>query len=120
MSLPTAPVTATPDTSALASRIRDAEVDLDEEEADSLREAVSEALRRRRFEPVVKHPNSTMRTKGRRKGEKVQVHELDNVLLRSHPEGRFTALEIMCLQTEGQLPPHLFRQPTFRLGVHRR
>jgi polyphosphate kinase len=34
--------------------IRDAEVELDEEEADSLREAVSEALRRRRFEPVVR------------------------------------------------------------------
>jgi polyphosphate kinase len=34
--------------------IRDAEVELDEEEGDSLREAVSEALRRRRFEPVVR------------------------------------------------------------------
>jgi len=34
--------------------IRDAEVELDEEEGDSLRDAVSEALRRRRFEPVVR------------------------------------------------------------------
>jgi polyphosphate kinase len=34
--------------------IRDAEVELDEDEGDSLRDAVSEALRRRRFEPVVR------------------------------------------------------------------
>jgi polyphosphate kinase len=34
--------------------IRDAEVELDEDEGDSLRDAVTEALRRRRFEPVVR------------------------------------------------------------------
>jgi polyphosphate kinase len=34
--------------------LRNAEVDLDEEESDSLREAVMEALRERRFQPVVR------------------------------------------------------------------
>jgi polyphosphate kinase len=34
--------------------IRDAEVEMDEDEGDSMRDAVSEALRRRRFEPVVR------------------------------------------------------------------
>ena len=53
--------------STLFRIIRDAEVELDEEEGDSLREAVSEALRRRRFEPVVRidfapDPDPTIRT----------------------------------------------------------
>jgi polyphosphate kinase len=47
--------------------IRDAEVELDEEEGDSLRDAVTEALRRRRFEPVVRidfgpSPDPTIRS----------------------------------------------------------
>jgi polyphosphate kinase len=47
--------------------IRDAEVELDEDEGDSLRDVVSEALRRRRFEPVVRidfgpNPDPTIRS----------------------------------------------------------
>jgi polyphosphate kinase len=46
--------------------LRNAEMDLEEEENESVREAVADALRQRRFEPVVRvdfapHPDATMR-----------------------------------------------------------